>query len=313
MNMERHTFSATAYQRLFTRDWLPAGDPQAIVCLIHGLGEHSGRYTDVADAFTGAGFALNALDLRGHGRSPGQRGYIRSYEVFMEDLQWLVDEAVRRFPGSPVFLYGQSLGGNLALNFALRRPSALAGVIATAPWLRLAFEPPGTRVLLAKVMNYIWPAFSNVCGCEAETLCRDPVVVQGYQQDPLVHDLISAGLFVEVSRAGLWALEHAAQLELPALIMHGTADQITLADSSRKFAERASQLCTLKLWEGAYHELHHEPEKDAVLAFMLAWLKKESEGEHSRFSQALAPPSLSSPATSVPHAVFDELTTPRPA
>jgi alpha-beta hydrolase superfamily lysophospholipase len=215
-----------------------------------------------------------------------------------------VDEAARRFPGKPVFLYGQSLGGNLALTFALRRKPHLAGVIATAPWLRLAFEPPTARVLLAKMMSYVWPAFSNVCGCEAGTLCRDPIVVRGYQGDPLVHDRISAGLFVEVSRAGLWALEHAHRLSLPALIMHGTADQITLAGSSRDFAERAGQLCTLKLWEGAYHELHHEPERDAVLAYELAWLKCETESDRTQVRQESPLPSRLSPAIGVPHAAL---------
>jgi alpha-beta hydrolase superfamily lysophospholipase len=304
MNTKRHTLPATGHRRLFTREWLPADDPRGIVCLVHGLGEHSGRYADVADVFTGAGFALSAFDLRGHGKSPGQRGHVRSYEIFLEDIQWLMDEAARRFPGSPVFLYGQSLGGNLALNFALRRPSHLAGVIATAPWLRLAFEPPGARVLLAKAMSYLWPAFSNACGCEAGTLCRDSGVVRRYQEDPFVHDLISAGLFVEASRAGLWALEHAAQLRLPALIMHGTADQITWAGSSLEFAERAGRHCTLKLWDGAYHELHHEPERDAVLAYMLAWLNCQTEDECSAFPQESPLPPLFSPTITVPHAAL---------
>jgi alpha-beta hydrolase superfamily lysophospholipase len=128
-------------------------------------------------------------------------------------------------------------------------------------------------------MSRIWPAFSNLCGCEAADLSRDPAVVKRYMEDPLAHDLISARLYVEMSRAGLWALEHAAQLRLPVLIMHGSADRLTSADASRQFAERAGKCCTLKIWNGASHELHNEPEKDAVLANVLAWLKDQMKHE----------------------------------
>jgi alpha-beta hydrolase superfamily lysophospholipase len=269
----QYTLHTPQHGALFAQEWRPAAAPGAVVCLVHGLGEHSSRYAHVAQVLTGAGLVLSTFDLRGHGKSPGQRGHVQSYEACLEDAQCLLDEAARRFPGKPIFLYGQSLGGNLVLNFALRRKSRLAGVIATAPLLRLAFEPPRVRVFLAKVMSRIWPAFSNVCGCEAAALSRDPLVVQSYVDDPLAHDLISAGLFVEMTQAGLWALEHAAQLRLPALIMHGSADRLTSADASRQFAERAGHCCTLKIWDGAYHELHNEPERDAVLACMLAWLR----------------------------------------
>jgi alpha-beta hydrolase superfamily lysophospholipase len=272
MTRNEYTLHTTDHGKLYAQEWLPEGDPAAVVCLLHGLGEHSGRYTRVAEALAGAGLVLSALDLRGHGKSPGPRGHAQSYEVFMEDIQCFLDEAVRRFPGKPIFLYGQSLGGNLALNFALRRRPDLAGVIVTAPWLRLAFEPPRPRVILAKVMSRLWPTFSNVCGCEAAVLSRDPLVVQRYLEDPLAHDLISGRMFVEISRAGLWALEHAAEFSLPLLIMHGSADRLTSASASRQFAERAGRYCVMKIWDGAYHELHNEPEKDAVLAHLLAWL-----------------------------------------
>jgi alpha-beta hydrolase superfamily lysophospholipase len=269
---QTYTLHTPRHGPLFAQEWLPEAAPRAIVCLVHGLGEHSSRYAHVAEALTKAGFGLSAFDLRGHGKSPGQRGHFQSYASGLEDIQSLLDEAARRHSEKPTFLYGQSLGGNLVLNLALRRKCRLAGVIATAPLIRLAFEPPRAKVFLAKAVGRIWPAFSNVCGCEAGALCRDPAVVQKYVGDPLAHDLISAGLFVEVSRAGLWALEHAANLRLPTLVMHGSADQLTCVDASRQFAERAGQCCTLKVWDGAYHELHNEPEKEAVFAYMLAWL-----------------------------------------
>ncbi|HOX56877.1 MAG TPA: lysophospholipase [Candidatus Paceibacterota bacterium] len=269
----QYTLHTADHWELSAQEWLPESAPHAVVCLIHGLGEHSSRYAHVAGFLTRAGFVLNTFDLRGHGNSPGQRGHVQSYETCLDDIQCLLDDTARRYAGKSIFLYGQSLGGGLALNFALRRKSHLAGVIATAPLLRLAFEPPLHRVILAKVMNRVRPAHSNVCGCEAAALSRDPAVVRRYVEDPLNHDLISARLYVEASRAGLWALAHAAELRLRALVMHGDADRLTSADASRQFAERAGRCCTLKIWDGAYHELHNEPEKDAVFAYILAWLK----------------------------------------
>jgi alpha-beta hydrolase superfamily lysophospholipase len=269
--------------KLYTREWLPERTPQAVVCLVHGLGEHSGRYDEVAEVLTDNGFALSAFDLRGHGKSPGQRGHIESYELFMEDIQCLLDEVGGRFPGTPVYLYGQSLGGNLVLNFALRRKSKVAGVIATAPWLRLAFEPPKTGVLLARLMNFVYPAFSHVCNGDVTALSRDPAVVQQYTEDPLAHDLISAKLFVSASQAATWALRHAAEIRLPVLVMHGNADQVTCVEASRQFAARAGRYCTLKIWDGCYHELHHEPEKTAAISYMLAWLKNLKKPELNPF------------------------------
>ena len=274
-----YTLLTSDHMKLFAQEWLPEGAPQAVVCLVHGLGEHSSRYSHVAQVLTGAGFVLNTFDLRGHGKSPGQRGHVQSYEALMDDIQLLLDDTARRFPVKPIFLYGHSLGGNLALNFVLRFKPDLAGVIATSPMLRLTFEPPKTKVNLAKVMNRIWPAFSNASGLETAAISRDPEVVQRYEGDPLVHDRISARLFIEMYEAGLWALEHAADLNLPALILHGSEDRLTSAEASRQFAEGAGGYCTLRIWDGGYHELHNDLEKDAVILYLLSWLTHEMTRE----------------------------------
>ena len=124
---------------LVGRCWEPAGEPRAVVCLVHGLGEHSGRYAHVAAALNDAGYAVLACDKRGHGRSGGKRGHTPSYEALMTDIDLLLAQAEQRFPGKPRFLYGHSLGGNEVLNYALRRKPDLAGVVATSPGLRTAF------------------------------------------------------------------------------------------------------------------------------------------------------------------------------
>lgn len=258
---------------LYARGWEPEGThPKAVVCLVHGHGEHVGRYAQVGQALGAAGYALLGFDQRGHGRSAGPRGHTPSYQALLDDIALLLEQAASRYPGLPRFLYGHSMGGNEVLNFALRRKPDLSGVIATGPWLRLAFEPPAVKVTLGRLMNRLFPAFAQKSGLETSALSRDPAVVQAYETDPLVHEQISARLFVEMYTAGLWALEHATEFPLPLLLMHGSADRLTSADASREFAQRAGAKVTLRIWEGFYHEIHNEPEQADVFQAMIGWL-----------------------------------------
>ena len=253
--------------------WQPAGNVKGVVCLVHGLGEHSGRYSPLADFLNRSGFAVMAFDLRGHGRSGGKRGHF-AYETALDDIGLLVAEARRRFGEAPRFLYGHSLGGNLVLNYILRRPvDALRGAIVSGPWLRLAFDPPAYKVFLARSVGKLLPGLLQPSGLQPEYLSHDAEVVRAYVEDPLVHDRISAGLFLGAYEAGLWALEHASALSIPLLLMHGTADHLTSADASREFCARAGERCTLRLWEGMYHEVHNEPGKEEVYRTVKAWLE----------------------------------------
>lgn len=254
--------------------WLsPAETPRGVVVLVHGLGEHSGRYPHVVEALNQAGYSVVGFDLPGHGRSPGRRGHFPSYEGVLDRIGEMLQRAAEHAPGRPRFLYGHSLGGNLVLNYALRRPQGVAGVVASAPWLRLAFEPPRVQVTLARLVGSLWPAFSQPNGLDPADLSHDPEVVRAYQEDLLVHDRISAGLFFAAYQAGLWALENAYTLRVPVLLLHGTADRLTSAEASRAFAQRAGERCTLRLWEGLYHEVHNEPQKAEVLEAVVAWLQ----------------------------------------
>ena len=259
--------------RLFTQGWQPEAEIQAVVCLVHGLGDHSGRYVNVGEALRGAGYVLLSFDLRGHGKSQGQRGHTPSYEALMDDIARFLDEAASRFPNLPCFLYGQSLGGNLVLNYGLRRRPQLAGVIATGPHLGLAFKPPFWKVTLCQIMSNPWPAFSVTTELDTKEFCHDPGVVQAHENDPLVHNRISARMFISVHQAAQWALQHAAEFPLPLLLMHGGADQLTSAGASRRFAEQVPGDCTFKLWEGLYHEIHSEPTKQDVFDFLISWLQ----------------------------------------
>ncbi len=259
---------------LFGQGWLPAGAPKAAVCLVHGLGEHSGRYAHVAEALNQAGYALLGFDLRGHGRSGGPRGHAPSLEAWLCDIDRLLEEASQRFPGTPRFVYGHSLGGILVLDYVLLRRPALAGAIVTSPGLHTAIEQQKVKVALSKVLGRWLPGLTLASGLNPQHLSRDPQVVRAYVDDPLVHDRLTAGSGYQLLKGIQLALERAAEFPLPLLLMHGTQDQLCFPSSSTEVAEAHPGDCTLKVWEGGYHELHNEPEKQAVLRSMTEWLDK---------------------------------------
>lgn len=263
--------------RLYAQGWQPETEFKGVVCLVHELGEHSGRYAHLAAFLSQAGYVLLAFDLRGHGKSEGQRGHAPSYEVLLDDISQLLEEAAKRYPDRPRFLYGHSLGGNLVIEYALRRRPRLAGVIATGASFRLAFEPPAWKLTLAKILYSLWPTLTMSNELDRQALSRDPEVVRAYNDDPLVHDRISARLAMDMLQSGLWALEHAADFPLPLLLMHGGDDRLTSAQASREFATQASHRCTLKIWDGFYHEIHNEPKQGQVFGYLLEWLDSNEE------------------------------------
>lgn len=256
--------------QIYAQGWEPQ-QATGVVCVVHGQGDHSGRYAHVAAALGEAGYATLTCDHRGHGKSQGPRGHTPSYEALLDEIDRLLEEAARRYPGRPRFLYGQSMGGNLALNYALRRRPPIAGVIATSPWLRLAFAPPAWKVVLGRALDRLAPSFTQASGLDITAIARDSEEVRAYAHDPLNHDQISPRLFNCCYAAGLWALDHAAEFPLPLLLMHGAADRITSAEASREFAAKAPG-CTFKRWDGCYHEVHNEPERQEMFAMTIDWL-----------------------------------------
>lgn len=269
---------------LVGRCWRPKDEPRGVVCLVHGHGEHSGRYGHVAAALAMGGLATVALDLRGHGRSGGARGDAPSFDHLLDDVNVSLARAGDLFPGRPRFLYGHSLGGNLVLNYALRRASgadgtlAVAGVVATSPWLVLAQQPPAWKSALARVLGVMAPAVALRTGLAIEALSHDPAVIRAYQADPLVHDLLTSRLYLGIVEAGAWALAKAGEFPpVPLLIMHGGADRVTLAASSAEFAAHVPERCVYREWAGLAHETHNEPEREEVLAFIREWLVGQIE------------------------------------
>lgn len=260
--------------KFHVQGWEPDVSPRAVLALVHGHGEHIGRYAHVGKALTDAGYALVGFDARGHGRSTGPRGHTPSYNALMDDISAFLSTLETKYPGLPLFLYGHSMGGNQVLNYALRRHPPIRGVIATGPWLSLSFDPPPIKVILGKFMNNVFPSFTQASGLATTGLSHDPEVVRNYDNDPLGHNKITARLFFGIYESGLWALEHASELSLPLLLMHGGADPVTSPEASRQCAAKAGGEVTLRIWDGLYHEIHNEPEKGEVFEVMIEWLDK---------------------------------------
>jgi len=259
----------------YVQGWDPENNPKAVILLIHGFGEHTGRYGHVGEALNKAGYELIGFDLRGHGKSGGARGHTPSYDALLDDIVDFITLIKSRYPGLPLFLYGHSMGGNLVLNYCLRRAPNVTGVIATGAWLKLASEPPVLQVRLARIMNNILPGFTQNSNLETAALSHNPKIVDAYNNDPLVHSKISARLFVGIYESGLWALDHARDFSVPLLLMHGTADRITSFAAGAEFAKQAGKMVTWHPWDGLYHEIHNEPQKAEVIKNMIDWLNTQ--------------------------------------
>ena len=269
--------------KIYGQEWRPDGDPVAVVVLVHGMGEHSGRYGHVAEYFINSGIAVFAFDQRGHGKSEGKRGHTPSYDALLDDLGTGIGEAEKRFPGIPVILYGHSMGANVVTNYMLRRQPGILGGVISSPWFKLAFEPPRFRLFVSRVMNHIDPKYTENFSLDHTDLSRDPIVVEAYGDDPMVHSNITSRFLFGTHDAGLWALENASKLSVPALLMHGTADKITCHEGTKEFAENApEELIDFLDWDGFFHELHNDSQREVVFdkisAFIFGLLSKQSAG-----------------------------------
>ena len=261
--------------KIFAQYWAPEGETKAVVCQVHGFGEHSSRYDHVAELLNENGIALYGYDHYGHGKSEGGRGYIPNYDILMEEIDLCIDHAKAQFPDVPVFLYGHSWGGNITLNYLIRKKPHVKGAVVTGPWLRLYDEPGGFQQMLAKIMNVIWPSLAQNSNISVEELSYDTSVGEAYAEDPLVHGKITPRLFVCTTEAAEYALNNATQVTVPLLLAHGQDDKICHPQGTEDFVSKAGNLKNLsyKKYEKMRHEIHNELKKSLFLADMLKFLQ----------------------------------------
>lgn len=261
---------------IFTRQWTPDNsDPRAIILLIHGYGEHSGRYQHVAEFLTDREYAVYALDHRGHGYSQGKPVSIRAFDHYVEDVERYYDFIRKKFPQTPVVVYGHSMGSLIALLFTLKRQSELAGVITTGT----ALEIPGSTGPMAAIagpLSRVAPDWRVIPELELEGISRDPAVIEAYKNDPKVDTGgIRLRTAFEMIHAGERVSDRLDEIRIPFLALHGSEDPICLPkaiDIIRKNAPKGTT--TVKMYEGLRHEIHNEPEHMTVLNDIADWLAK---------------------------------------
>jgi alpha-beta hydrolase superfamily lysophospholipase len=265
-------FNAAEGFSLYYQSWLPTQPIQAVVVIVHGLGGHSGLFSNVVKALVPQGYGVYSFDLRGHGRSPGQRGHINRWAEYSADLDHFL-AMVKEEWSVPCFLMGHSLGGVIALDYAMHQPEALAGIIVSA--VPLSNGVSMLRLVLGRLLSRLWPRFSLTTGLQHVPPSRDPAVVIAYNHDPLRHCQGTARLATEFLETVKGVQTHADQLRLPLLMLHGQADTVALPDHSRTFFESLTLPDkTWKLYAGGYHELHDDINHEQVLADLTHWLNQ---------------------------------------
>jgi acylglycerol lipase len=277
------TFPAGDGVPLFERRWPPAGEPRGEVVITHGFIEHGGRYQLIAEALFACGFAVSVTDLRGHGRSGGEKCWVRSFDDYLDDLDCLFDRVYRRTNNKPLFLLGHSLGGLIAVLWCIRRQPTLRGLILSGPALELPDRLFPWLRHVAKIGSVLFPRLRLVrLGCR--NISRDEAVVRQFRDDPLVfHGRFPVRTGAEIMRAGGIARQRFHEVRAPLLILHGTADGVATVEASRALHKQAeSSDKQLLLYEGLYHEVLNEPEREQVLSEMIRWIEARAAGWDKR-------------------------------
>ena len=274
MPTQEGKFTGTGGIEIFWRSWLP-DKIRAVVILSHGLGEHSGRYDWLARRLNERGLAAFALDHRGHGRSGGRRGHVLSFNEYLQDLDNFRRQVDARFENLPRFLLGHSLGGLIAARYAEEYGAGLAGLILSSAALRVDVSEPAIKLALGRVMSKILPTLTLGNGLDPNMISHDRQVVQDYINDPLVHDRVSARWFTEFSAAIETVQERAGAISIPTLVMQSAEDKLVAPRGAPEFFDRLTVPDkTLKVWDGFYHEMFNEVERQKPLELTLAWLEK---------------------------------------
>ena len=259
---------------LYYQCWLPADEPKAILLVVHGLAEHSGRYSNLVNYFVPRGYAVYGFDQRGHGKSDGVKGYVDRFSHFVDDLDIFLRLVHSRHYDVKTFLVGHSIGGTIATAYTILRQDGFDGLILTGATLSTPNDVAAGTIFAARILSLILPE-AGLYIIDAEAISQDKNVVNAYVYDPLVYrGKIRARLGVELIKAMGTVKRQISEIHLPIMVMHGAADRLSDPKGSEMLYQKASSADkTLKVYEGYYHEIFNEPGREQVLADVEAWLK----------------------------------------
>lgn len=250
-------------------------DAKAVICLVHGLGEHLHRYDHMVAYYNERGFSVMSFDNIGHGKSGGVRGHLPSFQVYLDNVSELLETAEKAYPLLPKFLYGHSMGGNIVLNYALRNNPSIAGLVSSGAWVTLPKNPPALLVAVGNVLKYILPSLQQTSDLDPTGISRDEKEVEKYINDPLVHNKITINFGAEMLPAAKWLETYNGPAKVPFLLMHGSEDRLTAHDGSVLLSNNLTGDVKMKSWEGFYHEIHNEPEQKEVFDYTINWLEEK--------------------------------------
>jgi alpha-beta hydrolase superfamily lysophospholipase len=269
-------FSGDTGLNIFYRN-LPAENEKTRLVIAHGLGEHSDRYKNLASRLVPEGISIWALDFCGHGHSEGKRGHVHNFRQYIADLDKLVDIASEGTPSSSkTFLLGHSLGGLIALNYALQFPDKVHGMVVSSPVLAFKVKVPAFKIILGKVMSTVWPGLSMANELDPTKISHDKSIVEAYIQDPMVHNRVTARWFTEFASTMEGTRQSAPKLNVPILMQIAGNDFLVDAEASKSFFNHLTlEDKEIRVYSDLYHEVYNEPEKDraAVLNDLLGWLE----------------------------------------
>jgi acylglycerol lipase len=276
MNHQEGFFEGIRNTRIYHQCWLPETEPKAVIMLVHGLGEHSGRYLNIVNHFVPMGFAVYGMDHPGHGRSDGIRKYVDRFEDFIETVKAFFERIQGWQAGKPIFLLGHSMGGLIGAVYLLDHQAGLKGAILSGPSVKKPDSISGIIVFIAKMLGVLMPRFGLVETAPDE-VCRDPAVVQAYISDPLVYKgKTTARLAAEVLKALKRISREAGKITLPILILQGGADLIVNPAGAQMLYDSISSADKeISTYGGLYHEIHNEPEHFKVLLDIEAWILEQ--------------------------------------
>jgi alpha-beta hydrolase superfamily lysophospholipase len=273
MNHIDGNFKDADNANIYYQGWQPDGDVKAVLLIVHGLGEHSGRYNNVVDHFVPLGYAVYALDHIGHGKSDGIREFVKTFEDYTNTLNIYYKMVKGWQPDKPVFLFGHSLGGLISTYYLLDHQADFKGAIISAPSIKIGESITQTTITMSKILAVIAPK-AGVLALDASTISRDPEVVSTYANDPLVfHGKTPARLASELLKAMMRVTAEVKTISLPFIVVQGSEDKLVDPGGAQMLYEQAtSKDKTIKIYDGMYHEVFNEPDRARVLGDVEAWL-----------------------------------------